>query len=180
MKKEFKFGGFGGQGIVLAGYIFGKAASIYGGLEASMSQSYGPEARGGACSSSVVVSDSSVDYPFVDEPDVLVVMSQEAYYSYKDQLRRGGVLIYDPDMVKIDDPPKGIEMYACPATKMAEELGKKIVANIVMLGFVTGMVNVLDRESVMEAVLTSVPPAFVELNEKAFNMGYEYSQQVKK
>ncbi len=180
--KEIQFAGFGGQGIVLAGYITGKAVSLYDGKSASMTQSYGPEARGGACSSGVVVSDDAskpVDYPKVREPDILVVMSQEAYHKYIDHLKPGGILIYDADLVTPEPARSDIQAYAIPATRIAEEkIGKRIVANVVMLGALVGLTGVVSEESMRKAIQTSVKKDYVELNDQAYTLGLEAAKQV--
>jgi 2-oxoglutarate ferredoxin oxidoreductase subunit gamma len=179
MNLEIQFAGFGGQGIVLAGYLLGKAISIYDKKNASMTQSYGPEARGGACSSGVVVSGSKeiVDYPKVKEPHILVVMSQEAYSTYIGKLRKGGTLIYDEDLVTVDNPRKDIKMYPVPATRIAEEvLGKRIVANVVMLGALTGITKIVSKKAMEETLKTSVKKDFVELNLKAFEEGLKVAE----
>jgi 2-oxoglutarate ferredoxin oxidoreductase subunit gamma len=169
-----KISGFGGQGIILSSYIVGKAASIYDGKNASMTQAYGPEARGGACSSQVVISDAEVDYPLVDEADVLIAMSQEAYSRFLPILKKGGVLLYDEDLVTDLQPVKGVKIKAIPATRIAEEMGKKIVANIVMLGFATAQGKIASYEAMRAAIRESVPAKFTELNMTAFQTGYDY------
>jgi len=173
MRTEVRLAGFGGQGIVLAGYVLGKAAAIYGGKDATMTQSYGPEARGGACASNVVISDAKVAYPSVSKPDVLILMSQEAYHTYKADIRKGVKVLYDNDLVKVEADMPG-EWIACPAMKLAEQAGKKIVANIVMLGFLAAVTGMLPRDVVRDSILSSVPAHTKELNEKAFTAGYEY------
>jgi 2-oxoglutarate ferredoxin oxidoreductase subunit gamma len=173
MRTEVRLAGFGGQGIVLSGYILGKAAAIYADKDATMTQSYGPEARGGACASNVVISDAKVAYPSVTKPDVLVLMSQESYHTYKGDIRAGVKILYDNDLVQVDPGMPG-EWIACPAMKLAEQAGKKIVANIVMLGFLAAVTSMLPREAVKDAVLSSVPSHTKELNEKAFAAGYEH------
>lgn len=179
--REVQFAGFGGQGIVLAGYITGKAVSLYDGKSASMTQSYGPEARGGACASGVVISDDAskpVDYPKVREPDILVVMSQEAYHKYIDALKSGGILIYDADLVTPEPPRTDIQSYAIPATRIAEEkLGKRIVANVVMLGALVSLTGIVSEDSMRKAIQTTVKKDFVELNDQAFDLGLEAAKQ---
>ena len=171
---EVRFGGFGGQGIVLAGFLLGKAYSIYDNKSAVLTQSYGPEARGGACSAGVLLSDDRVDYPKVQNPDVLVVMSQEAYTTYIGTLKEGGTLIYDEDLVKISpEDEKKFKVYPIPATRIAEEVGKRIVANVVMLGAFTAITGLVSKDAMIEAVKTSVKPDFVELNLKALEEGYK-------
>ena len=173
-RQEVRVSGFGGQGIILSGYIVGKAASIHDGKQATMVQAYGPEARGSACSSQVVVSDGPIDFPYLSASDILVSMSQEAYDKFIGELREGGVLLVDETLVKMGEIDKDISIYSIPATQFAEELGRTIVANIVMLGFVAGATDVVSPEAMRSAVASSVPAAAVELNMKAFDKGYEY------
>ena len=173
MRQEIRLAGFGGQGIVLAGYILGKAAALYGGREAIFSQSYGPEARGGACSADLVVDDKPIDYPMVESPSIVVLMSREAFEKYGSQAAPGAKVMVESDLVQ--GAPE--EWPGIPATRLAEEMGAKISANIVMLGFVTGVTGLLDREAMEEAVRTSVPGRTVDLNLKAFAAGYDYALQ---
>ena len=169
-----KISGFGGQGIILSSYIVGKAASIYDGNNASMTQAYGPEARGGACSSQVVISSDEVDYPLVDTADVLIAMSQEGYDKFLPILKKNGILLYDSDLVTKFAEHNDIKVKAIPATRMAEELGKKIVANIVMLGFATSQGKITSKDAMENAIRESVPKKFLDLNIKAFEAGYNY------
>ncbi len=175
---EIRVAGFGGQGIMRSGYIIGKAAAIYDKKEASLIQSYGPEARGGACSSQVVVSEGPINYPFVDNPDVLIVMSQEAYNKFASTLREGGVLLSDADLVKLEGRGTS-NFYPIPATRFAEELKMRIIANMVMLGFFTGITKVVSVEAMKRTIPESVPSRFVELNLQAFDRGYEYVQKTR-
>ncbi|HAZ30997.1 TPA: hypothetical protein DCY65_05480 [Candidatus Acetothermia bacterium] len=133
MRQEIRFAGFGGQGIVSAGRIAGQGAVIYDGKHAVLTQSFGPEARGGACAAEVVVSDVPVDYPVVGTPDVAVIMSQEAYGTYGRDIKPGGTLILDEDLVE-HEPRTDVRVLPVPATRIAEGLGRKIVSNVVMLG----------------------------------------------
>jgi 2-oxoglutarate ferredoxin oxidoreductase subunit gamma len=171
---EIRVAGFGGQGVIMAAIVIGKAASIYEGGYATMTQNFGPEARGGACSAQVITSSEPVLYPYVTRPDILVVMSQEAYMKFAPELKTNGMLIVEQDLVRISNVPTGTRVYSCPATRIAEELGKKMVLNIVMVGFFAAVSKVLTPEALRSAVLDSVPPAFKELNEKAFNAGFKY------
>ena len=139
-----------------------------------MTQNFGPEARGGACSAQLILSDTPVLYPYVPRPDILVVMSQEAYGLFAPQLKDEGILIIEEDLVRIGELPAGVRVYSVPATRIAEELGKKMVLNIVMVGFFGAITQVLDREALRNAVGASVPPAYRELNLKAFDRGFEY------
>ncbi|MGD1214474.1 MAG: 2-oxoacid:acceptor oxidoreductase family protein [Terriglobales bacterium] len=171
---EIRLAGFGGQGVILSAIVLGKAASIYQGAFATMTQNFGPEARGGACSAQLVVSDSPVLYPYVTLPDILVVMSQEAYVRFGSELKDGGIMIVEQDMVRVSDLKQGIQVYSVPATRIAEELGKRMVLNTVMVGFFTAITHLLDPDAVRKAVADSVPPSFRELNLKAFEKGLEY------
>ncbi len=177
-RTEIRLAGFGGQGIILSGYIIGKAAAIYDKKEATFTQSYGPESRGGACSAQVIVSDEPVHYPHLISPSILVVMSQEAYNKYVPTLRDGALLIVDEDLVETGDLAGDVELLSVPATRLAEELGRKIVANIVMLGFFAAVTDVVSVESLREAVRTSVPKGTEELNLKAFEKGHEYGSVI--
>jgi len=171
---EIRIAGFGGQGVILSAVVLGKAASIYQNGYATMTQSFGPEARGGACSAQLIISDSPVLYPYVTSPDILVVMSQEAYLRFGPELKGGGVLIVEQDLVRVDQLRGDIKVYSVPATRIAEELGKRMVLNSVMVGFFTAVTRLLDSDSVQKAVIDSVPAAFREINLKAFEKGHEY------
>ncbi|MBZ5511494.1 MAG: 2-oxoacid:acceptor oxidoreductase family protein [Acidobacteriia bacterium] len=173
---EIRIAGFGGQGVILAAIVVGKAASIFEGDYATMTQSFGPEARGGACSAQVILSDSPILYPYVTQPDILVVMSQEAYGKFAPELKEGGTLVIEQDLVRVSHLPPGTKVLSCPATRLAEELGKKMVLNIVMVGFFAAVTSLVKPECMRQAVADSVPPAFKELNLKAFDKGFEYGQ----
>ncbi len=139
-----------------------------------MTQNFGPEARGGACSAQVILSDNPVLYPYVTRPDILVVMSQEAYTLFSPQIKDNGILIIEEDLVRIDHLPAGVRVYSIPATRIAEEIGKKMVLNIVMVGFFGAVTGVLDPDALRKAVAASVPEAYRDLNLKAFNRGFDY------
>ncbi len=171
---EIRIAGFGGQGVILSAVVIGKAGCIYQNGYSTMTQSFGPEARGGACSAQVILSDSPVLYPYVTRPDILVVMSQEAYTLFSPQIKEDGILIIEEDLVRIGELPAGVRVYSIPATRIAEELGKKMVLNIVMVGFFGAVSGVLDPEALRKAVAASVPEAYRDLNLKAFNRGFDY------
>ena len=177
MRKEIRLAGFGGQGIGLAGLILGKAISLYDGLEAVMTQAYGPEARGGASSTNLVVADRPIDYPFVQEADILVTLSQEAYARFRDEAKPEAIVIIDEDLVQ---PTPQDTYLKVPATKLAEDLGRRIVANVVMLGFFTAVTDLVKRESIEEAIKSSVRANVVELNMKAFTAGFDYGLKVER
>jgi 2-oxoglutarate ferredoxin oxidoreductase subunit gamma len=171
---EIRIAGFGGQGVILSAIVLGKAASIYQNGFATMTQNFGPEARGGACSAQLVVSDTPVLYPYVAQPDIMVIMSQEAYNRFAHELKPGGMLIVEEDLVRVSNINADTRVYSIPATRFAEELGKRMVLNSVMVGFFTAVTQLLDSEAVREAVADSVPPSFRELNLKAFEKGFAY------
>jgi len=171
---EIRIAGFGGQGVILSAVVLGKAASIYENGFATMTQNFGPEARGGACSAQLVLSDSPVLYPYVTRPDIMVIMSQEAYNRFAPELKPEGVLIIEEDLVRVSNLKGDPKIYAVPATRFAEELGKRMVLNSVMVGFFTAVTKLLSADAVRKAVADSVPPSFRELNIKAFDKGYEY------
>ena len=171
---EIRIAGFGGQGVILSAILLGKAASIYENGFATMTQNFGPEARGGACSAQLVLSDSPVLYPYVTRPDIMVALSQEAYNRFAPELKPEGILIVEEDLVRVSNVNGDKKVYSIPATRIAEELGKRMVLNSVMVGFFTAVTNLLTADAVRKAVADSVPPSFRELNLKAFERGFEY------
>lgn len=175
---EIRFSGFGGQGIIRQGLILGKALSLYDNKFATMTQSFGPEARGSACSSQVVVSDERVLYPYVTKPEVLVAMSQEAYEKYEPELREGGILIIDSDLVRLKPSKRNIKIYSIPSTRFAEEIGNRIYANLVMLGFFAAVTKIVTPEAIKKALPGLVPSRYLETNIKAFDRGYNYGLEV--
>jgi 2-oxoglutarate ferredoxin oxidoreductase subunit gamma len=170
---EIRIAGFGGQGVILAATVIGKAACIYQNGYATMTQSFGPEARGGACSASVILAPEPITYPYVTQPDVLVVLSQEAYTRFIPELKPGGVVIVERDLVRVGALPSGVRLYSVPATRLAEELGRRMVLNIVTVGFFGAVTSLLDPDALRQAVATSVPESFRELNLRAYDKGYE-------
>jgi 2-oxoglutarate ferredoxin oxidoreductase subunit gamma len=171
--REIRIAGFGGQGIVLSGQIIGQAASVYGGIFATLTQSYGPEARGGSCTAEVVISSEPIGYPYVQNPTIIIILSQEAYTKYGHNLPAQTKVIIDPDLVK-PDPPLNPTLLSIPVTHMAREMGRAVVANIIMLGFLTAVSDLVSYESLKKSVLASVPKGTGELNTKAFELGYSY------
>jgi 2-oxoglutarate ferredoxin oxidoreductase subunit beta len=175
---EVRLCGFGGQGIILAGRIAGAGAALYDGREVTLTRSYGPESRGGACSAALIISDAPILYPHVSRPGVMVAMSQEAYTTYHEQLAGSGVLLTDADLVE-PDPGADQRAIPIPATRIAEhELGRRIVANIVMLGALTALTEVVSKSAMRKAILDSVPEGTEELNVRAFEMGYAYAGEM--
>jgi 2-oxoglutarate ferredoxin oxidoreductase subunit gamma len=177
-RTEIKVGGFGGQGVILSGYIIGRAASIYDNMYATMIQAFGPEARGSACSAQIIVSSDPIDYPYIVSPSIMVVMSQEAYSRFSPELTKGGILITEEELVTPHNLRKDVKHFSIPATRIAEELGKKLVLNIVMMGFMTAVTELLNAEAMRKAVTASVPKGTEDLNLRAFEEGYKYGVQV--
>jgi 2-oxoglutarate ferredoxin oxidoreductase subunit gamma len=183
LRKDIRIAGFGGQGIIMAGIVIGKAAALHDNLNAVQTQSYGPEARGGASKTEVVISDEQIDYPKVQEPDIFVALSQEGLTAYIDDLKDNGILIIDPDMVNEEDiqsfvDEHNIKVYKAPVTRTAiEKIGLKIVANIVMIGAITRMTKVISEEAARQAVAESVPPGTEKKNLQAFEAGAQLAEE---
>lgn len=174
MRREIRISGFGGQGVGLFGYILGKSLSLYQDLHTVMTQSYGPEARGGASSANIVVADRPIDYPFIQQADVLVALSQEGYTRFHEDIKEDALVVIEQDLVTPDqrDTPLGI-----PATQMAEEIGRRIVTNVIMLGFYCAVDDLIQKPALEQAIQTTVRPHTLELNLKAFEVGYAYALQ---
>lgn len=176
-RTEIRVCGFGGQGVVLLGHIIGRACAIEAGRHATMIQSFGPEARGSACSATLAVSDSEILYPYIQRPDVLVAMSSEAYDKHRDELKPEGTLIYESNLVQ---PlfKEGQPAFGIPSTRLAEATGRAIVQNIVMLGFFAAVTRLVTREEMRAAVQGAVPAGTEELNLKAFDAGWAHFEEV--
>jgi len=172
---EIRVAGFGGQGVILAATVIGKAACLFQNGYATMTQSFGPEARGGACSAQVVLSDEPVLYPYVTHPDVLIVMSQEAYTRFAPEVRNEGIVLVEQELVRVSEMNKHMRVFSIPATRLAEELGRRMVLNIVMVGFFAGITGLLEVDALRSAVADSVPPHLKDLNLRAFDKGLEYA-----
>jgi 2-oxoglutarate ferredoxin oxidoreductase subunit gamma len=175
-RTEIRITGFGGQGVVLSGYIIGKACAINAGKHATMIQSFGPEARGSACSATLTVSEEEVLYPYIHRPDIFIVMSSEGYDKFGDELKDDGTLVYEKDLVH-PTLKEGQPAFGVPSTRIAESLGRSIVQNIVMLGFFAAVTRIASREEMHEAVKSSVPAGTEELNLKAFNAGWNHFEE---
>ena len=171
-KIEIIVTGFGGQGIVLAGSILGKAAALGDKKESTLVQSYGPESRGGACSAQIVISNSMIHYPYIRQPDVLVCMSQSGYEKYIGQIKKESTLIIDQDLVRLENIDR--DYFAIPATRLAEELGRKMMANIIMIGFFTAITKIISLDAAKDTVANSVPKGTAEQNIAAFTKGFDY------
>ncbi len=166
-----RLSGTGGQGVILAGIILAEAAIIFDAKNAIQTQSYGPEARGGATKCEVIISDDDIDFPKVEEPDILLAMSQEAADKFVPDLKKGGVLIADSTFVG-EAPEGNYQRYNIAFTKIArEELGRVVVANMLALGALAGITEVVSRMALEQAVMKRVPKGFRELNRRALAIG---------
>jgi len=174
VRTEVRFSGFGGQGIILAAVILGRAAVMYDNKYAVQTQVYGPEARGGASMSAVIIDDEPVLYPKVTNPDIFVIMSQEGFEKYGIQATSKAVMLVDSSLVHSRPSCQYIEV---PATREAREtLGRDIVANIVMLGALVAATGVVSREAIEKAILDLVPKGTESLNIKAMKKGFELAE----
>jgi len=174
-RHDIRLCGYGGQGIVLAGFIIGQAVAVYEGKNAVFIQDYGPEARGGASRADVVISDEPVPYPYIETPSILVAMSQAAYDKYSSGIGEDTLVIIDEDLVKPD--PERKKPLAVPASQIAEEVGRVAVANVVMLGFFTVSTDIVSTDAMKKSILASVPKGTDELNLNAFERGYAYAEE---
>ena len=177
-KQQVRLAGFGGQGIVLAGNILGKAVTLFEDLNAVMTQSYGPEARGGACSADVVISTGRINYPKVSRPDVLVLMAEEAARTYGEGAADGAMILVNENLVKTLPRKKGLSIMKVPATAIAEDLGRVIVANIVMLGFIASLCDFVSYDAMKQSILSTIPRGTEELNLSAFQAGYDHGMSL--
>ncbi len=175
---EVRIGGFGGQGVVTMAVVAGETASLYDKKFVVQTQSYGPEARGGASKSEIVISDEEIDFPKVQAPDVFVVLSRAAYLEYVNGLKDDGILIIDEDLVKIEsDIPKTMKVYKIPATRIADkEVGSKQATNVVMLGAFAVITKVLSIEG-LKARIEEKWPRFVKSNMLALELGMKAGEE---
>jgi len=173
-RTQVRFAGFGGQGIVLAGKILGQAAALFEGANAVMTQNYGPEARGGACSADVIISTARIHYPRVAAPDVLVLMAEEAARMYGPNTAPDAVILVNEGLVKTIPRGRGLRVFTVPATSIAEKLGNVVMANAVMLGFVAAVTRVAGCDALKKALLQSIPPGAEKMNLAAFQAGFDH------
>jgi 2-oxoglutarate ferredoxin oxidoreductase subunit gamma len=178
-RTEIRIAGLGGQGVVLAGVLLGTAAAVYDKKHVTQTQSYGAEARGGAARSEVIISDSPIIYPKVLEPDILVAMSQPALDKYIGDLKTNGTLFIDEELVTTLPERNNLKIYKARFSEAAtQKLKRSIVANIVMLGFLTSLTEITSAEAITEAVRNGVPKGTEELNLKALELGREMAGDV--
>lgn len=172
--REIRIAGFGGQGVILAGMVVGRAATIFDSLHVTLTQSFGPEARGSAASADLIVSPEPILYPYTTSLDVLVAMSEEAYTRFAPELKPGGMLLFEQDLVNVHPHPH-LHAFGIPATRFAEELGHKVVLNMVMVGFLTAVTGLVTPEAARKSVADSVPKGTQLLNTAAFDKGFEFA-----
>jgi 2-oxoglutarate ferredoxin oxidoreductase subunit gamma len=179
MRKDrvtLQFCGFGGQGIVLSSVVFGTAAVIRAGLNAVQTQSYGSEARGGECQAELILSDGPIHSPLADKVDILVAMSQLALDRYLDRLSAGGTLIIDPELVEKPDR-SDIQVTQVPATEIASQIGPRIIANMVMLGFLQQATGLMSADDLYDTIRGNVPRKYLEVNLEAAKRGMALARE---
>ena len=175
---EIRIGGFGGQWIVTMAVVIGESATLFDKKYVVQTQSYGPEARGGASKSEVVISDDEVDYPKVIAPDVFIAMSRAAYLEYVHGLKENGVLIIDTDLVKVESElPEGVRVYSVPATRIADqEVRSKQTTNVVMMGAFAAITKAVSIEGLRHQ-MEERWPKFVKINHLALDLGIKAGEQ---
>ncbi len=175
---DIRFSGFGGQGIIKSGILIGKAVSLFDNKFATLTQSFGPEARGGACAAQVVIDDNPILYPYIVTPQILVSMSQEAYEKFIGEPKKGSIILTDSDLVKPKTVRKDVKLFSIPATRIAEEMGNRIFANVVMVGFFTAITKIVSLDAMKKALPGSVPDRFIGTNIEALEKGYKYGKKL--
>lgn len=170
MRNELIICGFGGQGVIFAGELIGRAA-VVSGLEAAQSASYGSEARGSACHAGVVISDEHISYPKVGKPDILIALSQTAYTKFLPNVRENGKVLFDCHLIK-HQAMDGVEQIGIPAQAGALKLGRKSVANVIIVAAALATGDIIKKDALRSAILEQSPPAFQEINIKAMEAGF--------
>ncbi|MGD9552165.1 MAG: 2-oxoacid:acceptor oxidoreductase family protein [Candidatus Caldatribacteriota bacterium] len=173
MRKEICLSGSGGQGLILAGIILAEAAGIYDGFEVTQTQSYGPEARGGASRSEVIISNEKIDYPKIIKSDILLALTQKACDKYVQNLKDDGILLVDStDVVKI--PSFSGKIYQYPITEDALKIiGNQLVANIISLGIMVQLTAIVSQDAIKKAVEARIPERIKDLNKRALEHGFQ-------
>jgi len=179
-RREIIFAGFGGQGVITAGFITGQATSVYDDKESVLTQVYGPEARGSACHSGVVIDENEIDYPYPINPEIMIVMSQDAYEKFLSNLKPGGILVIDSSTVETGEEAEKYKLYKVPSTEIAENMGARIIANVILLGFLAKIWDAVSVESMRKSVKSRVPESYLELNMKGFDKGVELASDKQK
>ncbi len=172
-RTRFIFSGSGGQGVITAAVILGETAVMYEGLNAVQSQSYGPEARGGAARSEVIISDETINFPKVNSANVLVCLTQQAYNKYSMAIRPGGLIITESHNIKLLKKVDARQIGLPFSETASEKVGMPVTMNICMLGAVVGLTEIVNRDAVLKTIATRVPPDFLAANKKAFQLGLD-------
>lgn len=177
---EIRICGLGGQGVIMAGMIVGKAAAIFEDRFATLTQSFGPEARGSECSAQVMVGDEPIAFPYLRQTDLFVALSQGAYEKFIHEMKADATLVYESELVVVDERlPSSAKKYGIPATRIAEEqLGRRIAFNMVVVGFLAAVTTIVEVDAIRKAVEDSVPPGTEAFNMKAFNTGFEFGKNL--
>jgi 2-oxoglutarate ferredoxin oxidoreductase subunit gamma len=180
MVREIRIRGQGGQGAITFGYVYGRAASIYEGRQAILTEFYGPEVTGGFAKADVVIQNKEIGYPLVNKPELLVVMSQEAWEAEKDNVREDGIVVYETHLCHpvIKEGDKRT-FYGIPALEMALDLKAKVVLNVIMMAAIVEITGLVGKDALKKALLDRIPARFEELNIAALEKGYEYGRKLK-
>lgn len=180
MRKEVCLSGSGGQGLILAGIILAEAAGIYDGFEIAQTQSYGPEARGGASRAEVIISNEKIDYPKIEKPDILLALTQKACDKYVHNLKEDGLLLVDSTNV-LNIPPIRGNIYQYPITKDAiDVLGNQLVANVISLGILVQLTNIVSKDAIKNALQKRIPERIRDLNKRALEHGFQIGKNIVK
>ncbi|MGD9210129.1 MAG: 2-oxoacid:acceptor oxidoreductase family protein [Desulfobacteraceae bacterium] len=174
------FSGSGGQGVITAAIILAEAAVLHDNLTAVQTQAYGAAARGGATRSDVIISDSTIDFPKVNQPNILICLTQEAYNRFYPIIRPGGLLITDQRYVKTERKVDAVQRELPLYKTVMEKIGRPIVHNICMLGAVIGLTGLVRPESLMKVLEKRIPKTFLEMNRTALSLGIELTESLKK
>lgn len=177
-KIAIRFSGFGGQGIVLSSIIIAHGAVLHEGKSAVQTQSYGPESRGGSSKSEVIVSDKEIDYPLIEKADVLIALSQEALDRYLHDTHEGSLVIIDPVFIKEIPKVDHIKVIEIPSAKLADEIGSRLAANIIILGALIALTSVISEGSLEKAIKENTPPASHQMNISGMRAGIEYVKTI--
>jgi len=177
MRLEIRFAGFGGQGVILASVILGKTV-IFEGKEAIQNEVYGPEKRGSLLRSDIIITDGAkIHHSVIDKADILVVMSESALEAHKNNIKKEGLVIIDSQMIKNRELLKGLNVVEIPAREIAEKVGSSLTTNMVILGYLCKLKNIVKLESLLGVLETSVKKKYVELNKKAIEEGYNFKKE---
>jgi 2-oxoglutarate ferredoxin oxidoreductase subunit gamma len=175
---EVRISGYGGQGVILSAMVIGKSAALYEDKFSSLAQAFGPEARGSSCSAQVIISNEKILYPYLVNTDILVSMSQEAFRVFSPELKPSGIVVYESELVTPTGLSKDVKCFGIPSTRIAEEeLKKNIFSNIVMVGFFTAVTGLIKDDSAKKSISSLVPEHTIEMNMKAFDLGFAYGKK---